>query len=53
MGSNVKRLIESAGGLPKVDKEIYVMQDNSYTEGSSDPEYYFSVNVHTPRELTY
>ena len=36
-------LIEPAGGLPKVDKEFYIMQGDMYTEGS-DPEKYFSLN---------
>lgn len=36
-------LIEPEGGLPKVDKEFYVMQGDMYTEGS-DPEKYFSLN---------
>jgi hypothetical protein len=40
-------LIEPEGGLPKVDKEIYVMRSDMYTEESSDPEKYFSMHVQT------
>lgn len=36
-------LIEPEGGLPRVDKEFYVMQGDMYTEGS-DPEKYFSLH---------
>ncbi|MDZ4734413.1 MAG: copper-containing nitrite reductase [Nitrospirota bacterium] len=30
-------LVEPVGGLPRVDKEYYVMQSEFYTKGSSDP----------------
>lgn len=36
-------LIEPAGGLPRVDKEFYIMQGDMYTEGS-DPDKYFSLH---------
>jgi nitrite reductase (NO-forming) len=36
-------LIEPEGGLPKVDKEFYVMQGDMYTEDSTDPDKYFSL----------
>jgi nitrite reductase (NO-forming) len=37
-------LIEPEGGLPKVDKEFYVMQGDMYTEDSNDPDKYFSLH---------
>jgi len=36
-------LIEPAGGLPKVDKEFYIMQGDMYTEGAG-PEKEFSLD---------
>jgi nitrite reductase (NO-forming) len=37
-------LIEPEGGLPRVDKEFYIMQGDMYTEDSSDPDKYFSMH---------
>lgn len=44
---------EPEGGLPKVDKEIYVMRGDMVTEESQGTEKYFSMHVQTTRELTY
>lgn len=44
--------IEPESGLPKTDKEIFVMRDDLDTEESPDPEKYFSTHVQTTREST-
>ena len=38
-------LIEPKVGLPKIDKEFYVMQGDMHIEENSDPEKYFSIHV--------
>ncbi|MDE2259250.1 MAG: nitrite reductase, copper-containing [Betaproteobacteria bacterium] len=45
-------LIEPEGGLPKVDRELYVMQGDMYTEGS-DSEKSFNQNAMMDEHPTY